>query len=48
MTTTQGPAWMTVTGTIWPCSLKIWVIPSFLPMIPLDIFSPLSTGCPGD
>src|SRR5687767_5550631 len=30
-----GSASMTVTGTCCPCSLKIWVMPSFLPMIPM-------------
>src|SRR5438045_1782610 len=28
---------MTVHGTWWPCSLKIWVMPSLRPMIPMSI-----------
>ena len=36
-TTGQGPASITVTGIAAPLSAKIWVIPSFLPMIPFFI-----------
>src|SRR5207237_9383070 len=32
--TTHGPAWMTVTGTARESSVKIWVIPSFVPRMP--------------
>src|SRR3954469_18321826 len=33
--TAFGSASMTVTGICCPCSLKIWVMPSFLPIIPI-------------
>src|SRR6185312_13426311 len=34
-----GGAWITVTGICCPCSLKIWVMPSFLPMMPIMLDS---------
>src|SRR3954471_21976405 len=34
-TTGFGAASMTVTGICCPCSLKIWVMPSLRPMIPM-------------
>src|SRR5580693_8507722 len=41
--TTHGPACTTVTGTIWPASLKTWVMPSLVPRIPL-ICLPMSVS----
>src|SRR5687768_3471256 len=42
--TVFGSASMTVTGICCPCSLKIWVMPSFLPMMPI-ISNPLLSHC---
>ena len=37
--TTQGPAWMTVTGTTLLFSSQSWVMPSLVPRMPLTIRS---------
>src|ERR1043165_6159813 len=42
--TAFGSASMTVTGICCPCSLKIWVMPSFLPMMPI-ISNPRLSHC---
>src|SRR3990172_2222886 len=34
-TTGQGPAWMTVTATAFPCGSKTWVIPILRPKRPI-------------
>src|ERR1043165_134411 len=43
--TAFGSASMTVTGICCPCSLKIWVMPSFLPMMPIISENPLLSHC---
>ena len=35
--TGQGPAWTTVTAITLPSSSNSWVMPSFLPMMPVII-----------
>jgi hypothetical protein len=37
-TTTHGPALITVAGETVPSFAKIWVMPTFLPMMPVTIF----------